>query len=44
MYLGPINAEWVLLIVIAIVGFIVQAKLQSVFKKYSKDVSRRSDR
>ena len=36
MYLGPINAEWVLLIVIAIVGFIVQAKLQSVFKKYSK--------
>ena len=32
MYLGPINAEWV----IAIVGFIVQAKLQSVFKKYSK--------
>lgn len=30
------NVQWVLLIVIAIVGFIVQAKLQSVFKKYSK--------
>ena len=28
--------EWMLLIVIAIIGFIVQARLQSVFSKYSK--------
>lgn len=28
--------EWMLLIVIAIVGFIVQARLQSVFTKYSR--------
>lgn len=28
--------EWILLIVIGIVGFIVQARLQSVFRKYSK--------
>ena len=30
------NAEFLLIIAIGIVGFIVQAKLQSVFKKYSK--------
>ena len=28
--------EWMLLIVIAIIGFIVQARLQSVFTKYSR--------
>ena len=33
-----INLEWWLLIVIAIVGFIVQGRLQSVFGKYSKVV------
>lgn len=33
-----INPEWVLLIVIAVVGMIVQARLQSVFGKYSKVV------
>lgn len=31
-----LNAEWILIIVIGVVGFIVQARLQSVFKKYSK--------
>ncbi|MFI3331254.1 MAG: zinc metallopeptidase [Rikenellaceae bacterium] len=31
-----INAEWFLIIIVGIVGFIVQARLQSVFKKYSK--------
>lgn len=31
-----LNAEWILIIVIGIVGFIVQARLQSVFKKYSQ--------
>ena len=30
-----INIEWVLIIVIGIVGIIVQVRLQSVFKKYS---------
>ena len=30
------NAEFLLIIAIGIVGFIVQAKLQSVFKKYSE--------
>lgn len=34
--IGPINAEFMLIIVIGIIGFIVQARLQSVFKKYSK--------
>ena len=34
--IGPMNAEFLLIIAIGIVGFIVQAKLQSVFKKYSK--------
>lgn len=29
------SVEWILLIVVAIAGFAVQAKLQSVFKKYS---------
>lgn len=36
MFPFHINAEWILIIVIGIVGFIVQARLQSVFKKYSK--------
>lgn len=31
-----ITFEWILLIAVAIAGFAVQAKLQSVFKKYSK--------
>ncbi len=35
MILG-INAEWFLIIVIGIVGLIVQAKLQSVFNKFSR--------
>ena len=33
---GPINAQWILVIVIGIIGLIVQMKLQSVFKKYSR--------
>ncbi len=33
---GVTTIEWILLIVIGLVGFIVQARLQSVFKKYSK--------
>lgn len=33
-----INPEWVLLIIIAVVGMIVQGRLQSVFGKYSKVV------
>ena len=31
-----INIQWILLIVIAIVGFIVQGRLQAVFTKYSR--------
>lgn len=31
-----INVEWLLIIVVAIVGFIVQARLQSVFTKYGR--------
>ncbi|MCD8071720.1 MAG: zinc metallopeptidase [Alistipes sp.] len=31
-----INAQWWLIIIIGVVGLIVQAKLQSVFSKYSK--------
>lgn len=30
------SVEWILLIAVAVVGFAVQAKLQSVFKKYSQ--------
>lgn len=33
---GVTTIEWVLLIVIGLVGALVQARLQSVFKKYSK--------
>ncbi len=31
-----INVEWILIIVIGVVGMIVQARLQSVFRKYGK--------
>lgn len=31
-----LNAEWILIIVIGIVGLLVQARLKSVFKKYSQ--------
>lgn len=31
-----LNAEWLLLIAIGIVGFIIQTKLQAVFRKYSQ--------
>ena len=34
-----INPGWILIIVVAIVGAIVQARLKSVFKKYSKVLS-----
>ena len=33
---GPLNAQWILVIAIGIIGLIVQMKLQSVFKKYSR--------
>lgn len=36
MYPFHLNAEWLLIIIIGIVGLIVQFRLQSVFKKYSK--------
>lgn len=35
MFLG-INVEWLLIIVIGVVGMLVQARLQSVFSKYSR--------
>lgn len=31
-----VNVEWLLIIVVAVVGFIVQARLQSVFTKYGR--------
>ena len=36
MYPFHLNAEWLLIIIIGVVGLIVQFRLQSVFKKYSK--------
>ena len=33
------NPGWILIIAVAIIGFIVQARLKSVFKKYSKVLS-----
>ena len=36
MYPLHLNVEWLLIIIIGIVGLIVQFRLQSVFKKYSK--------
>lgn len=34
-----INPGWILIIIVAVVGFIVQARLKSVFNKYSKVLS-----
>lgn len=36
MYPFHLNAEWLLIIIIGVVGLIVQFRLQSVLKKYSK--------
>ena len=36
--IGPMNAEFLLIIAIGIVGFIVQAKLQSVFNLKSATI------
>lgn len=36
MPVGGINIEWILLIIIALVGLVVQGRLRSVFVKYSK--------
>ena len=37
--IGPMNAEFLLIIAIGIVGFIVQAKLQSVLRNTRKSCS-----
>lgn len=36
MHIGPLSPEFLLIIIIGIIGFFVQVKLQSVFKKYAQ--------